>query len=1072
MSASPLVWGRLLAIGSKEPTAYRQVELSTTEFFIGRKDSCHEKISDQTVSSVHIKITLVSTGDEDVPFEVRLEDNSANGTYVNSQKVGRGNCVRLLGNDEIGLVKPCGGAEPPPWAFLFQDFTDQLSHAQIAALLSGSAVALPSLPAAAPAPPIAAAIAAQQSVSKGGSLLQGLRRLSGGSSSGANAAKAAEQAVAAAPKALAPSASSAPSAPAPSLSAASLPAAFEDDPQRSLYASMQILAAPDPKGLRELRGTLRRGDLNVTDFNDADGPNALLDVVGEVIAKPKLSWIDREVLDGVLAAIQELMNAPDGAPSLLRCTRSVERLVALLAVSEMRVLTKVLSILTLLVVCAEEGRVENAIRQSNRFSFSSGSFGSVGTSGSGKGGSVGPQLVALLGGGGDGAPAESGVACEALTLVNTLVACSPDAEALLAELSAARLDDAIANLEPLLATSPELVRQAEALAAARAPPKAAAAAAAAAAAGSATAAEQPSTAAVDVSDGMPPSATDAPPPPPPLAPPPLAPPPLPVGAAAPLPPLMVPPVGLERAETKILPPPPLPGAPKPPPMAPPPPPPPATPRGVGGLGGGAAGPQLRMLHWQKVPRSKLGGSVWEALPRSIAPIDPDELKRLFTVQTSSGARTARGSVPPTPRGDSASNLATPRGGGGRGQRVMLLDLKRSNQICIALAKFKGGHSAVRDALLTLDETIIHAEDIQKLRTCAPTAEELELLAPYLPGGELAHTAHEALESADLFLVLISAVPRLVPRLECFHTKLTLPARAAEATAQLEAVTAAAAAVRASATLPALLALVLEAGNLLNASTAKGNARGFKLEVLQKLAETRSSGVEPQTSLLHHLAGTAAAAKADVGKQLAAELLKVEEVSSLRFSAIEQEVASLRSELEAVGREAPSVESAAFGNDRFKEVMEGFHVTASKLLDTLEKRRDAARDALYTLASYLGEEVAHEEPEVVLQRVHAFVTSFCKACRDNERAAFLKAKAAQENQQRAERARRIQESGGPAPSGRRAPRRVQPSTATMNSIQGSLRRGEFKMMKQLQAQMSEELRGKLGRRRSQLTEQDD
>ena len=226
----------------------------------------------------------------------------------------------------------------------------------------------------------------------------------------------------------------------------------------------------------------------MTDFNDADGPNALLDVVGEVIAKPKLSWIDREVLDGVLAAIQELMNAPDGAPSLLRCTRSVERLVALLAVSEMRVLTKVLSILTLLVVCAEEGRVENAIRQSNRFSFSSGSFGSVGTSGSGKGGSVGPQLVAFLGGGGDGALMESGVACEVLTL-STRSLCARPTQRRSWLSSAARLDDAIANLEPLLATSPELVRQAEALAAARAPPKAAAAAAAAAAAGSATAAE-------------------------------------------------------------------------------------------------------------------------------------------------------------------------------------------------------------------------------------------------------------------------------------------------------------------------------------------------------------------------------------------------------------------------------------------------------------------------------------------------------------------------------------------------------------------------------------------------------
>ena len=209
--------------------------------------------------------------------------------------------------------------------------------------------------------------------------------------------------------------------------------------------------------------------------------------------------------------------------------------------------------------------------------------------------------------------------------------------------------------------------------------------------------------------------------------------------------------------------------------------------------------------------------MWEALPRSIAPIDPDELKRLFTVQTSSGARTARGSVPPTPRGDSASNLATPRGGGGRGQRVMLLDLKRSNQICIALAKFKGGHSAVRDALLTLDETIIHAEDIQKLRTCAPTAEELELLAPYLPGGELAHTAHEALESADLFLVLISAVPRLVPRLECFHQADSAGAcsrghRAARSR------TGAAAARLGDAGAAGTCA---RAGNLLNASTAKG-----------------------------------------------------------------------------------------------------------------------------------------------------------------------------------------------------------------------------------------------------------
>ena len=39
---------------------------------------------------------------------------------------------------------------------------------------------------------------------------------------------------------------------------------------------------------------------------------------------------------------------------------------------------------------------------------------------------------------------------------------------------------------------------------------------------------------------------------------------------------------------------------------------------------------------------------------------------------------------------------------------------------------------------------------------------------------------------------------------------------------------------------------------------------------------------------------------------------------------------------------------------------------------------------------------------------------------------------------------------------------------MSNIQGSLRRGEFKMMKQLQAQMSEELASRLGQRRRSVT----
>ena len=113
-------WGRLLAIGAREADAYRRVSLLTPEVTIGRREGCPERLTDNTVSSVHCRITLThapapesdESPDEDAqPLEVWLEDASANGTYVNAEKVGKGNRVRLSQNDEIGLIKPCGGAE-------------------------------------------------------------------------------------------------------------------------------------------------------------------------------------------------------------------------------------------------------------------------------------------------------------------------------------------------------------------------------------------------------------------------------------------------------------------------------------------------------------------------------------------------------------------------------------------------------------------------------------------------------------------------------------------------------------------------------------------------------------------------------------------------------------------------------------------------------------------------------------------------------------------------------------------------------------------------------------------------
>ena len=366
--------------------------------------------------------------------------------------------------------------------------------------------------------------------------------------------------------------------------------------------------------------------------------------------------------------------------------------------------------------------------------------------------------------------------------------------------------------------------------------------------------------------------------------------------------------------------------------------------------------------------------------------------------------------------------------------------------------------------------------------------------------------------------LASQVPRLIPRLECFHTKMTLPTRISDAAAQIDALTAATRAVREATVLPKLLALVLAAGNVLNAGTLKGGAKGFRLEELQKLPETKTSAVEPQKSLLHHLAALAVRHTADVAKALKSELRRVEEAASIKvrlappnasrlgraqaapamphardglrrrcssdacpchvclmeqLAVVDAEVSAFRRELDAVGREVPLVEKAG-QHDRFHETMRAFASGVGAELDALDARAASMRESLVSLARFLGEESAAEEPEMVLHRIHAFVTSFGKACRDNERAAFLKKKQEEIEAERARKAEADAKATAAGGGGESAPRKphmrkvVTSPGLMMSSIQGSLRRGEFKAMKALQAQMSEELASRMRERRSSLT----
>jgi len=461
---------------------------------------------------------------------------------------------------------------------------------------------------------------------------------------------------------------------------------------------------------------------------------------------------------------------------------------------------------------------------------------------------------------------------------------------------------------------------------------------------------------------------------------------------------------------------------------------------------------MRPLHWTKVPIAEVAHSIWAQLPAYEA--DEEALKRLFTIKV----------VPK--KQQSAANMVAQSAN----KKVMLLDLKRSNQINIALAKFRKQGTNVGEevvaALRKLDDKFIKLEDIPRMRDLVPTAEETEMLAPYLSGAE--PTAK--LDGAEKFLLEMCKVGGLRQRLTCWLTMLTFETRCHDLQAQLQAISAGVKCVRTSQSTPQLLALVLALGNVLNAGSARAGAKGFRLEVLLKLAETKATvteGDDAGVSLLHHAAKCAVAKWPDVRKRFEAEMLPLSDVSNVKSALVVADIQVLAAELGAVEREYPQHEATRSGSDRFFEVMKPWSVTAKKLLTKLQAEVQTMKEELKALAAYLGDKILPDEPEQVMVRINAFNVSFCKACRDNERAEHLRKK---QEKAEAERAARRPSGGAPGatPKGK-VPVKAVRSTKDhyMNRIQGSLRRGEFDQMKALQAQMKTEIEGKIGARRASI-----
>ncbi|KXZ42876.1 hypothetical protein GPECTOR_113g288 [Gonium pectorale] len=178
----------------------------------------------------------------------------------------------------------------------------------------------------------------------------------------------------------------------------------------------------------------------------------------------------------------------------------------------------------------------------------------------------------------------------------------------------------------------------------------------------------------------------------------------------------------------------------------------------------------------------------------------------------------------------------------------VIDSKKSYNINILMgSKIKMPVDVLRARVVQLDPRVFDEDVLEALGKCVPDAEDQAALAAYRDSGKPV----EELADAERVCLQLMSIPNADQRLKVYGYKFKLPSLIDKARQAYAANLRAIEAMRTSPMFRRALRLAVSAGNFLNYGTRMGNAVGFRLRVLPKLADTKSA--DNKHSLLSMLA---------------------------------------------------------------------------------------------------------------------------------------------------------------------------------------------------------------------------
>ncbi|EMD40584.1 hypothetical protein CERSUDRAFT_102967 [Gelatoporia subvermispora B] len=355
--------------------------------------------------------------------------------------------------------------------------------------------------------------------------------------------------------------------------------------------------------------------------------------------------------------------------------------------------------------------------------------------------------------------------------------------------------------------------------------------------------------------------------------------------------------------------------------------------------------RLKPFFWNKLSPTTIASTVWSDVSTDTT-FDLEDLESTFSIDTSKST-------------DSQLSVTSPK----KASVTTLLDITRANNVAIMLSRIKLSLPGIRSALLQLDDEILSVDDLRAISKQLPTSEEITRLKDYGDVGKLA--------KADQYFSEIMTIPRLSERLECMLYRRRLELEIEEIRPELNIVRSASVELRSSPKFKRVLQVISSAilrlwslidlqailtiGNALNGTTFRGGARGFQLDALLKLRETKTAkgGVECPT-LLHYLAKLLLRSDSSL-------VMYIEDMPHLEAAArvspqtligcVQSLVAGLkqvRDEIQEVHRLHPSPE------DRFVSVMQPFVSRVSSSVEALQNMAASLDRELRYMLQFYGE----------------------------------------------------------------------------------------------------------------------